>query len=284
MAESQRATAAGPSADRLDGAGEQSFSFSDFLSIINPLQHLPVVGTLYRAITGDTIKPAQKVIGGILFGGPVGLLSSAFNAIIEQSTGKDIGDQALALVMPSRREQPAPGDTSPETLQQVAAAVDPATATAPSGSDVAPLSRRLLGAAQPLDPAAALTGAERGGGLLAGRARSRGAAGATAGRTLTDYRASAGQPAVVIDNSRTGRAAAPVRLQPSTPLPGDHRTAAPLREHDGRENPSPASETQAAGGEAIPNDPFVAAMMRGLDRYREMKAGKPSPAVIDATL
>ena len=37
--------------------GPDGFTFLDMLDIINPLQHIPVVSTLYRAITGDTIEP-----------------------------------------------------------------------------------------------------------------------------------------------------------------------------------------------------------------------------------
>ena len=36
------------------------FSFHNLLDIVNPLQHLPVIGTLYRAITGDTYRHAGK--------------------------------------------------------------------------------------------------------------------------------------------------------------------------------------------------------------------------------
>lgn len=79
-------------------------SFGDVLSIINPLQHLPVIGPLYRQLTGDELHPAAKVIGGLLFGGPVGLVSAAFNAIFEQATGKSVIETAVALVTGSPTE------------------------------------------------------------------------------------------------------------------------------------------------------------------------------------
>src|ERR1700760_1477382 len=66
---------------------DHSGSFSDFLSAINPLQHIPVVGSIYRAITGDVPAPAARVLGATLIGGPVGLVLSAANAIYEQDTG-----------------------------------------------------------------------------------------------------------------------------------------------------------------------------------------------------
>jgi hypothetical protein len=86
--------------------GKDGFSFKDFLDIINPLQHLPVVGTLYRALTGDKLEPGSRIIGGTLFGGIGGFVSSLVNAVIEDETGSDIGDKALALLT---------GDSAPET-------------------------------------------------------------------------------------------------------------------------------------------------------------------------
>ncbi len=77
--------------------GEDGFTFEDFLDLINPLQHIPIVSTVYRATTGDEISMGARVLGGALFGGIVGLISAVINAIIEDSTGKDIGEHALAL-------------------------------------------------------------------------------------------------------------------------------------------------------------------------------------------
>lgn len=82
------------SPDRYEAEAEMSFG--DFLDIINPLQHIPIVNTVYREITGDTIKPSSKVIGGILFGGPLGGMASIANAVVEQAQGKDIGGQIMA--------------------------------------------------------------------------------------------------------------------------------------------------------------------------------------------
>ncbi|CAO3372118.1 hypothetical protein [Azospirillum argentinense] len=82
------------SPDRYEAEAEMSFG--DFLDIINPLQHIPIVNTVYREITGDTIKPSSKVIGGILFGGPLGGIASIANAVVEQAQGKDVGGQIMA--------------------------------------------------------------------------------------------------------------------------------------------------------------------------------------------
>lgn len=76
-------------------AARHDFSFHDFLDIINPLQHLPVVGTIYRAITGDQIKTPEKIAGDAIYGGPLGALSAVADAIYQQSTGKSFGDTVL---------------------------------------------------------------------------------------------------------------------------------------------------------------------------------------------
>lgn len=76
-----------------DGSG---FSFSDLLDAVNPLRHLPIVGTLYRELTGDRIGAVSRVAGGVLFAGIPGLIGSAVNAAFEAVTGKDIDKMTLA--------------------------------------------------------------------------------------------------------------------------------------------------------------------------------------------
>lgn len=77
---------------------DSGFSFHDLLDIVNPLQHIPVVSTLYRAITGDHIKIFPKIAGDTLFGGVVGFVSSVADTIFEKITGKSVGDTVLAWV------------------------------------------------------------------------------------------------------------------------------------------------------------------------------------------
>ncbi len=74
------------------------YAFKDVLDIINPLHHIPIVGSLYRSVTGDEIKPASQIIGGSIFGGPIGAVTSSINAISEMQTGSNINDRAMAMV------------------------------------------------------------------------------------------------------------------------------------------------------------------------------------------
>ncbi|HWC64338.1 MAG TPA: hypothetical protein VG501_11990 [Rhizomicrobium sp.] len=82
------------------------FSFHDFLSIINPLQHLPVIGTLYRALTGDTIGTPEKIAGDTLYGGLWGAVAGIADTAFEALTGKDVGDTVLALFTGGHHKPP----------------------------------------------------------------------------------------------------------------------------------------------------------------------------------
>ncbi|MEM6781339.1 MAG: hypothetical protein AAF569_05700 [Pseudomonadota bacterium] len=77
---------------------DSGYSFGDIIDAINPMHHIPLVSTLYRGITGDDIKPASQIIGGTLYGGPVGAVSSTVNVVIEHETGRDITGNALAIL------------------------------------------------------------------------------------------------------------------------------------------------------------------------------------------
>lgn len=72
--------------------------WDNMLDIVNPLQHLPVVGTIYRSITGDKMGDFEKVAGDTLYGGPLGFVSSLADLGFEKITGKDFGDTMMAVV------------------------------------------------------------------------------------------------------------------------------------------------------------------------------------------
>ncbi|HEY4124539.1 MAG TPA: hypothetical protein VGM36_08000 [Rhizomicrobium sp.] len=100
---------------------DSGFSFDDFLDVINPLQHLPVISTIYRALTHDTIKPVERIAGDTLYGGLWGFVSSVANVAFEKITGKDFGDTAIALLTGGKgSDTGVAANTSP--AQQVASA------------------------------------------------------------------------------------------------------------------------------------------------------------------
>jgi hypothetical protein len=88
--------AASASSAQSSGGGFIAF-IKTVIDIINPLQHIPVISTMYRHITGDEISPVARIAGGALFGGPVGLAAGVVNAAVESSTGKDIGGNMIAM-------------------------------------------------------------------------------------------------------------------------------------------------------------------------------------------
>ncbi len=90
---------AAPPADQKDAASSSDwdFSFHNLLDIINPLEHLPVIGTIYRAITGVHIGMPEKIAGDALYGGLWGAVASVADTMFEAVTGKDFGSTVLAL-------------------------------------------------------------------------------------------------------------------------------------------------------------------------------------------
>ena len=77
---------------------EEGPTFAEFLDIINPLQHIPIVSSIYRAITGDDIGAGPRFIGGVLFGAPVGALAAGVTSLFEEASGDSIGDHVASLV------------------------------------------------------------------------------------------------------------------------------------------------------------------------------------------
>ncbi len=65
--------------------GNDGLTFSDLLDVVNPLQHIPVVSTLYRRLTGDHIDPAMQLAGGALYGGPLGVGLSALGLLFDET-------------------------------------------------------------------------------------------------------------------------------------------------------------------------------------------------------
>jgi hypothetical protein len=98
--------AAPASAPATVASGKDHGFFHDLLDVINPLQHLPVVGTLYRAITGDVPGRLEKLAGDTLYGGLFGAVGSVADMAFESITGKDFGSTVLSLFT---------GDDKPQT-------------------------------------------------------------------------------------------------------------------------------------------------------------------------
>jgi hypothetical protein len=145
-----RVDAPGGAAKFLGGSGKNEVSFADLLDFINPLHHIPVVSTVYRALTGDTISPAARLAGGALFGGPIGFVSSLANLVIEDATGRDVGAHLMAM---------AGFDAKPTAAATAIAAISPAN---PSPAELGPPAQPLAAAPASASGTGAASGSERG--------------------------------------------------------------------------------------------------------------------------
>ena len=97
------------------------FNFDALIDTINPLQHIPVVSTIYREITGDQMGAPASIAGGALYGGVFGFFSALGNEFLKAVTGHDVGETVLSLLQGDRNGD----DTSPGAI----ASSDPYRAT-----------------------------------------------------------------------------------------------------------------------------------------------------------
>jgi hypothetical protein len=113
---------------------------STLLDIINPLQHIPIISNIYRELTGDEIGGAARMIGGALFGGPLGFASASANTIIEQATGDDLFGHAVALISGDDPGEFQAGEAPPADPQLAALPDDalPSASAAVPGEATAP--------------------------------------------------------------------------------------------------------------------------------------------------
>lgn len=144
---------------------DEEFTFDDFLDVINPLHHIPIVSTIYRAISGDEITPHARAIGGGLFGGPIGMIAAGVSLAVEEAAGAsastmladlftdgpDTGDQLAQA--PGHGGAPANGAAATQAAAAAAAAVPAATVQAAAARP----GERQQGPAQPQQPALPFT-------------------------------------------------------------------------------------------------------------------------------
>jgi len=74
------------SANSADGTEEDSGFMGvlkSAIDIANPLQHIPIVGSIYRQVTGDEISTPAKIAGDTLYGGALGGAISIATSAIE---------------------------------------------------------------------------------------------------------------------------------------------------------------------------------------------------------
>ena len=116
---------------------QKGFQFHDFLDIINPLQHIPIIASIYRWITGEPIGNLPRVVGDSLYGGAIGFVTGLLGVGVKEETGKDIGEHVLAAVTGTTAETPsAPAAGAPESASTAAASADSPAAASPAPAPV----------------------------------------------------------------------------------------------------------------------------------------------------
>lgn len=132
IAPAQTVGPAPPPADAKEShilSGHGGFSFHDLLDVVNPLQHIPVIGTIYRAISGEKIGTLERIAGDALYGGVWGAISAAADSAFEAVTGRDFGGTVLALFGVGKDEAPktrlanATAPTSPTDMTALSSAL-----------------------------------------------------------------------------------------------------------------------------------------------------------------
>lgn len=92
-----------------------SLSLGEALDIVNPLHHLPVVGNLYRNLTGDQISGVARIAGGTLYGGVTGGVVSLANAAIEEHSGHSMMDAITSAASQDNAKYASAFDDAPRS-------------------------------------------------------------------------------------------------------------------------------------------------------------------------
>lgn len=129
-----------------------AMTFSDLIDVINPLQHIPMVSNVYRAITGDEISGPAQVAGNTLYFGPIGAVTSVANLVIEEVTGWNMGDEIASLLTGDapNSEDPDPGESAHADLpDQSGTSDDIMMAALPPAAAVSSVDSETLSPNQP---------------------------------------------------------------------------------------------------------------------------------------
>ncbi|WP_346896923.1 hypothetical protein [uncultured Roseibium sp.] len=155
-----------PTAKTASAEKGQGFGFKDFLDVINPLQHIPGISELYRAVTGDAISDGARYSGnalyGLALGGPIGFgvmtgYSIASTALAGEPKSAGSGPEMAAIPLP--KEKPVTTANAPEVFSSSAGGevlgAEVARVTGPGNGTPFDLTALLTGTAPDSKPASA---------------------------------------------------------------------------------------------------------------------------------
>jgi hypothetical protein len=253
--------------------GGDEFSFADLLDFINPLQHIPIISSIYRELTGDKIGAVAQLTVGGLVGGPLGFIGSVLAVGVQTETGKSVEQFALSVLDGSSSDPSSGGALvarmGEDRRDPFATPIDEAPTLARVESGTAPALAARMGEdkrdpfAAPLGEPAALARAEaRTAPALAAMSASEGLA--------AHVNPAAAQPAMAqpvalrpaakrLDTNLQNQAAVP----PSARMPSMPRGVTPTV---GRVDPTAALlAAQSKGGPWLPQS-----MSQALDKYEAL--------------
>ena len=91
-----------PESQELFLGPDRRFGLDDFADLINPLQHIPLVNLAYRAVTGDEIYGAARLLD-VGFG-PAAGVSTVADLAFESTTGRNMEETAVAALFGTGEE------------------------------------------------------------------------------------------------------------------------------------------------------------------------------------
>ncbi|MDJ0609861.1 MAG: hypothetical protein QNJ67_12860 [Kiloniellales bacterium] len=103
-------TTLGPGAEAATVDAE--LRFEDLVDLINPLHHLPFVGSFYRSVSGDEITAAARIMGAMIYAGPLGFVFATADSLFAEISGRPLGDTLIAAAF---------GDGGTDETQDLAA-------------------------------------------------------------------------------------------------------------------------------------------------------------------
>ncbi len=131
---------------------EISMNFDDFVDMVNPLQHIPVVSTIYRAVTGESINPVSRIAGDALYGGVFGLASAGLSAagaigdeiIAANNDGKSASGTLIAALFDTEKDATVQVAENTAPAAPAAATVADETTTTPAAAAEAALAQETV--------------------------------------------------------------------------------------------------------------------------------------------
>jgi hypothetical protein len=276
---------------------KKEFGFEDVLDMINPLQHIPLISSMYRESSGDTIGAVPRVLGDALYGG--GLVGAAMgagmalvNVAVEAITGKDVGGTMMALINGEPTDGTAIAEREAGTTSTTggdAAAATKSIATTAAPGAVPGADRTKPDNAKSADTEMPLTPAEELNTFPGVNTRSGASVDAAKAAAVKAAGVKAATASVEAETDSNGHNAAPAK--DATDKSAQNQPAAtkgsegepPLKNFGGALGGAAPSPRAAAPHKANPDNAWVTQnMMSGLEKYRSMaREQTKKPASVD---